>query len=217
MKFFEEINKKYNYDYLTPFWLHRSLILEKSLEILHETVIVGDTFSMVGSKKKYFNHIKNYNMLCHGFSKSQSILEWGGGLGIMANIILKKYKHIMTYVIIDIPIMIYIQSRYFTLKKLPVHVVTENCKYIKPGINLVSLPFIEDINFEPDMFLSTWAISESGKKSLQYASEHRLFDCKHLLIAHNKHELADFPDSPLYGVTDCLKVAIDENNEYIFR
>ena len=217
MKFFAEINKKYDYDYLTPFWLHRSLILEKALEILHETIIVGDSFNMVGNTRKYLKHIKIYEMLCHGFDKTKSILEWGGGVGMMCNIVMRKFKNIQTYIIIDIPIMIYIQKYYFALKKIPVNIINEKCKDIVPGINLVSLPFIEDIEFASDMFLSTWAISESGQKSLQYASARRLFNCKHLLIAHNKHELNDFPDSPLYGITDCLKVEIDENNEYIFR
>lgn len=217
MKFFTEINKKYSYDYLTTFWLHKSIVLEKALQILYDTVIIGDTVEMIGNIKKYLKHLKEYNLLCHGFKKAISILEWGGGLGMMCNIIMKKYKNIQTYVIIDIPIMIYIQRCYFALKKIPIYIVKDNRTDIKPGINLVSLSFIKKLKFNPDMFLSTWAISESGKKSLQYAYKHRFFNCEYLLIAHNRHRLEDFPDSPLYGIKNCLKIKIDEDNEYIFR
>ena len=172
---------------------------------------------MIGNTKKYLQHIKTYNAWCDGLKKSESVIEWGGGLGRMADIIKRKYKNIKTYIIIDIPIMSYIQYRYFTFKKIPVNIITSFAMPITQGINLVSLPYIEIIKLYPDMFISTWAISESGKKSLEYCSRKRLFDCKHLLIAHNKHEQKEFPDSPLYGIINCIKQDIDEDNQYIFK
>jgi len=217
MKLFTYLNKKFDPKLLTPFWKKRSKALEKALKILHETIIIGDTFEMVANTKKYLQHIKNYNMLSEGFQKSKMVIEWGGGLGRMAEIIKRKYQNINTYIMVDIPIMTYLQARYFASKKIKVNVITSPKHPIYQGINLVALPFLGNINHYPDMFISTWGISESGFGSLEYASEHRFFDCKYLLIAHNKFELEEFPDSPLYGIVNCLKVEIDEDNEYIIR
>lgn len=217
MKLFHKLNIPFDKTYLLPYWQKKTNQLNEAIEILFQTIVLGDTFNLFANKKKYFTHIKKYCANFDGLKKSKIAIEWGGGLGVMAHIITNKFKNIEKYIIIDTPVMVYLQILYFKINKIKFNILTNDFLSIKDGINLVALPFIDHIELYPDMFISTWGVSESGKKSLLFCSLRRYFDCKYLLIAHSKYDQKDFPYSSLCGIVDCQRVSIDDNNGYIFR
>jgi hypothetical protein len=182
---------------------------------MFDTVIINN-HKLVHNTKKYINHIRTYNVTTKKrICDYKSILEWGGGYGGLAYIIKKKNPRV-TYTIIDIPCMSYFQYVYLTSMGIPVNVFTEeNQKFQRECVNIISLPFIEKQKYNVDLFISTWALSESGKKSHHFVHKNKLLQ-NGVLLAHNKTNTKDFPHSKLY-LKDCHYVDIDEDNRYVLR
>ncbi len=123
----------------------------------------------------------------------KTIVEVGGGFGNMAKI-WKKISPDCTYIIIDIPIFSYIQSVF--LKTIfgidAVNMFTPKNTKVRSGkINLIPLDrnlikaFV-DQKVGVDLFLSTWALSESNKTMQDYIKSLSYFDAKYLLLAYQK-------------------------------
>jgi len=52
-------------------------------------------------------------------------------------------------------------------------------------INLVSLPFLDTLNtMSPDLFVSTFALSESSQYAQEFVVSRNWFNAKHLLLAY---------------------------------
>ncbi|MCK5320474.1 putative sugar O-methyltransferase [Candidatus Parcubacteria bacterium] len=120
---------------------------------------------------------------------TKNVVEWGGGYGNMAKIFL-RIKPEATYSIIDLPIFVFIQAIYLSciLGKNKINIVTEQNPTIKDNlINLIPLneKILNDIDFhQPDIFISTWALSESNNFSQNFVERLNYFNSKKLLIAH---------------------------------
>ncbi len=122
-------------------------------------------------------------------SNITNIVEWGGGYGNMAKIFLKINPNV-TYSIIDLPIFIFIQAIYLSsiFGREKINVITEINKKIKNNcINLITLneELLKSIDFyQPDIFISTWALSESNDFSQNFIEKLDYFKSKYLLLAH---------------------------------
>lgn len=155
------------------------------------------------------------------------IIEWGGGYGNMAYLIKEFFAKRGTYIIIDIPIMIYLQFHYFIsgdikhfvgYKNLNV-INNDNLKIKKGKINLLSLPFLETMELDCDLFISTWALSESGKKSIDYIIGNNFFNARHILMGLETTRTDQFPYSQkLIDVLKptCQMINIDIISPYQF-
>ena len=73
-----------------------------------------------------------------------------------------------------------------------------------------------------DIFISTWALSESSKFSQDYVVEKRWFGAKHLMFAYQKSNRR-LPDAQRLGRlakmdgATILPVSLIQNNYYAFR
>jgi len=103
-----------------------------------------------------------------------SYLELGGGYGNMARLV-KRINPKATYSIIDIPIFIYIQYVYLStlLGKEQVNILEKGDHILEGKINLI--PLDESLTqtdlyskSSPDIFLSTWALSESNEETQDF-------------------------------------------------
>lgn len=116
----------------------------------------------------------------------QTVVEWGGGYGNLAKIYrrLNPYSH--TYIIIDTPLFICLQKAYLTstLSASQVNVVDSSAGIVPGVVNLLPVGEVSRIDLSADIFISTWAISESSKFSQDYVSKNKYFDSKKLLIAY---------------------------------
>jgi len=117
--------------------------------------------------QRFLSHM-NYK-----FSNNQTIVEWGGGYGNFAKII-KRYNSNknLTYILIDSPIFACIQWLYLTtvLGSKNVHIIDNRKGKIKKGlINVLPLGYLKFHKIKADLFISTWALSESSKFSQDYA------------------------------------------------
>ncbi len=223
MDLYFKINKPFDEEYLTPTWKELKLKLEEMFangipenfletpliqqimtatnapyikderEYLKSRVIHNDTLDDTGIHHLY--HFKKYQeMTGINFSTiGGSVIEWGGGYGNACELFKQFYNDKCTYVIIDIPIMSYLQ--YFYLKKMwDVNMITETNVHIsRYKINLVPLPFLDKVRLKCKLFLSTWAISESGKKSIEFVLNNNLFNAEHLLLGYETTRENQFP------------------------
>lgn len=93
-----------------------------------------------------------------------SIVELGGGFGSLARIFMVLSRPAPTYTIIDLPEMLALQYYYLSLS-LGTHMVVRHVKAGEPmvpgKVNLVPVYGVEDANPPADLFISTFALSET--------------------------------------------------------
>ncbi len=155
-------------------------------------------------------------------SDHNMVVEVGGGYGNMAKIY-KKLNIKSTYVIIDIPIFSYIQALY--LKTIhgrdSVHIVNNDNLTIRKGlINIVPLDkkiltSLGDVLVNVDLFISTWALSESNSAMQNYIKEQDYFKAKYLLLAYQKSvPIFAFAENTK-NVTKAYHNIFNEKTEYV--
>jgi hypothetical protein len=133
------------------------------------------------------------------FQKIQTVVEWGGGYGNLA----KLFRRIepATYCIIDTPLFSAVQWLYLSaiLGAAAVNLLRHPEDSIQAEkVNLVPVCFVENLKVQADLFISTWALSESSKYSQDYVVSRRWFDANHLLLAYSSSNDA-FPDASRLG------------------
>lgn len=152
------------------------------------------------------NSIHHLYHLCLFLGKTKSdidamntVVEWGGGYGNLAKIFLRLRGETRetTYVIIDTPLFSSLQWLYLSvvLGKDKINVIKKGDDKIVFGkINIVPLGFVDKVNIKPDLFISTWALSESSVYSQNYVLEKDFFGAEHILIGYqDSHKV--MPDS----------------------
>lgn len=125
-----------------------------------------------------------------------TIVEWGGGYGNMAKIIW-RHGNQPTYVMIDSPIMCCLQWLYLsvTLPKTPTHLITSSNDRIREhAINILPVGLSASYRLQSEVFLSTWAVSESGVAAQQDVANRKWFGARHLLIGFQESD-QNFPDA----------------------
>ncbi|HBM45764.1 MAG: hypothetical protein UT05_C0002G0078 [Parcubacteria group bacterium GW2011_GWF2_38_76] len=159
----------------------------------------------------------------------KTVVEWGGGYGNFAKIFLRLQDSPQktTYVIIDTPLFSCIQWLYLSvvLGKDKVNFVRrENDKIVSEKINIIPLGFVEKVNLKPDLFVSTWALSESSPFSQDFVLNKNFFGAKHLLIGYQESN-PSLPDADRINLIvdekrkDTIKEIIDfiPGNYYVFK
>ncbi|MDL2283924.1 hypothetical protein LJC19_02105 [Oxalobacter sp. OttesenSCG-928-P03] len=150
-----------------------------------------------------------------------SIVEWGGGYGNMARLA-KTINKDMTYIIIDIPIFSYIQFVYLnsTLGRNAVVLCEQEAGVEKGKVNIVPLhiphllALVSQISGS-DVFLSTWALSESNLKTQELIRNLNYFEARNLLIAYQKEdELFPFARN-VEHISDSYSVEFQSETEYL--
>lgn len=117
----------------------------------------------------------------------RSVVEWGGGYGNMGKLMHRVAAGCIDYTIIDSPLMSCFQWLYLSSIIGPdqVNLLDSPDAVPQPGkINLLPLPFLTSIPLgRPDLFLSTWALSESPVRALDFVLSRDWFGAKHLLLS----------------------------------
>jgi len=130
-----------------------------------------------------------------------TIVEWGGGYGNMAKIFKRLKSTPSTYIIIDTPLFSSIQWLYLAtiLGEESVNLLQNYEDSIHAGkINLIPICFVDRHKISADLFISTWALSESSKFSQDYVVTHEWFNAKHILLAY-QDKSNKLPDAERVG------------------
>ncbi len=130
-----------------------------------------------------------------------TVVEWGAGYGNFTKLLTRLIGRTGTYILIDSPLISTIQWLYlstvFGEEKL--NFVKKPHSNIEAGkINIVPVGFLDDMDINTDLFVSTWALSESSEYSQRYVASKNWFHAKHLLLAYAE-STEQFPLSDLVG------------------
>lgn len=123
-----------------------------------------------------------------GELRIRDVVEYGGGYGGLVTV-WKRLNSALTYTIIDTPIMLSIQWLYLSsvMGQETVHCLTEGNQKPLPGkINLMPVAFLDRGDLKPDVFVSTWALSESPTLTQQLVINRNWYGAPHLLLAFQR-------------------------------
>ncbi|MEM3334198.1 MAG: putative sugar O-methyltransferase [Thermoplasmata archaeon] len=126
------------------------------------------------------------------------IVEWGGGYGDMCRILYGADETI-TYAIVDLPVTSIIQYYYLSsiFGKDKVNLVSDMNQLVKEhSINLVPLTSLRWLNMHFQFFLSTFALTESSQKAVDFVLHEQFFGAGNLLIG-GQYTNRDFPETNL--------------------
>jgi hypothetical protein len=118
---------------------------------------------------------------------AKTVVEFGGGYGNLARVFC-NLGNLTRYAILDLPLFSCIQYVYLSTLFGTDHVrlmdgAGEGIEERK--IQLIPLPFLDRLVVEGDLFLSTWALSESTKQAYSYVKSRNWFGSKNILLAYN--------------------------------
>lgn len=180
------------------------MILKDKLKILLQEDYVGDPSLLNSTYLTSHNSIHHLYHLIRFLDKTKCdldqmdiIIEWGGGYGNMAKIFRRLKSTPSTYVIIDIPLFSCIQWLYlatiFGEENINLLQNPEDTIHNKK-INLLPICFVDRHKISANLFISTWALSESSRYSQDYVVNHNWFNSKHILLGY-LHSDSSLPDN----------------------
>lgn len=195
-----------------------ALLLSESLVGQPSTCMV-DKIQTSGNTIHHLYHMQRY-LDAIGENDFKTIVEWGGGYGNMARLF-RCMDDTLTYIIIDTKIFSIIQYIYLSQALYEDDV---NLGSIKKGkVNIIPLGMLDSTRFKADLFISTWAISESSRTAQDYVIDRKAFGAERFLIAHQCAG-KDFPEADnvkrlVDNGRECYHEEIDfiKSNWYLFK
>lgn len=171
-------------------------------------------------------HLERYRAVTGvAVAQARTIVEWGGGYGNLAKLVTRSSTSHRTYIVVDNPLMCALQWLYLgcVLGESKVNLVRPGAGSVAPGVvNLVPVGLCDVLEaIQADVFISTWALSETTADAQDYVAEHGWFGAPHVLLAYHAHS-AEFPSgtriTSLTGVAGARVEAIDflPGHHYLF-
>ena len=145
------------------------------------------------SRVHQLTHVERFAELTHvDRATVASVVEWGGGYGAMCRV--WRLLGAATYTILDLPIVSCLQWLYLAsvLGEDEVVLHARACTPVPGRVNL--MPADAGADLAADVFVSTWALSESPRALQDAVAAAGFFGARHLLLAF-QHGAADFPDA----------------------
>jgi hypothetical protein len=115
----------------------------------------------------------------------RSVVEFGGGYGNLARLF-RNLGDVSTYSVIDLPLFSCIQYVYLATVFGPetVRLVAEPGTEPSEGtIHLLPIPFLKSVLPEGELFVSTWALSESPAEAYEHVLRRDWFGAREILLA----------------------------------
>ena len=171
-----------------------------------------------------YHIIKFLDATRYDIKKVETIIEWGGGYGNLAKIIKRFFQNTITYIIIDIPFMSCLQWLYLCtiFGENEINIIQKKQDVLQRGkINLLPLDFLKQFDLKGDLFISTWAITESSEYSQNLVLNLNWFNCEHILLGYYS-KVSNFPMIIIPIIENDSEFIIEEikflpNNKYAFK
>ncbi len=147
-----------------------------------------------------------------GLESLHTIAEFGGGYGCLCRVFLELLPRAPTYIIIDLPEMLALQYVFLKASSPEYKVVPHTAAplRIEPGaVNLVPVYLADSLPVRPDLFVSTFALSETPWKLQEKVARHGFFGSKSVYLVGQetdtefwKHVALDSPQALHRAVHD---------------
>jgi len=182
-------------------------------------LIINSTYLTSHNSIHHLYHLTKFLKITKStLDEINTVVEWGGGYGNLARIFKRLNLATHTYIIIDTPLFSSLQWLYLTtiLGEENVNLLQNSKDIVRPGkINLLPICFLDDHQISADLFISTWALSESSSFSHDYVVEREWFKSKHLLLAYHKSTADYLPSSDRIGILAGLSGALIEEIDFL--
>ena len=163
-------------------------------EYIGEPLIVNRIYMTTHNNIEHLYHLANFikETACD-INQPKVVIEWGGGYGNMAKLFinLRDRVNVPTYIMIDTPLISCLQWLYLSVVfgERMVHYIENKDDLIQRNkINIVSLPFMNTIKSKPDLFISTWALSESSKFSQDFVINRTWLKAPHIFLGYRESD-----------------------------
>ena len=207
----------------------RSLLIEDT--VLNPTI----TSSEYQSSETLINHLTHLTEFEEKakveLSSFERIVEFGGGYGSMCRLFKRICRNI-SYVIIDLPALLYIQAYYLMnlFGDQQVNIVYGSDHAQEGKINLIDISNVSALEsllkWDVDLFVATWSLSEANEYTQQYIYDKRYFNSKYMLLGYRHYEIPNprQPCSDSIQLTPNYEIlyqgstffALEEEQYYIF-
>jgi putative sugar O-methyltransferase len=156
---------------------------------------------------------------------ARTVIEWGGGYGNQAKVFLRLAAQPVTYVIVDLPLLSCLQHVYLStvLGSDRVNLLDSPDGNVQPRkVNLLPVTLLERHSLYGDLFISTWALSESSGEAQDFVVSHAWFACPRLLLAY-QDAVDDYPFAERVGEianaegARTMPISFLPGNHYAFR
>lgn len=128
-------------------------------------------------------HIARWEQLSGAHLLDQSVIvEWGGGYGGMARVVNRLHPD-CTYVCVDLPEVLALHAAF---NPRAVIVTDQWLPLLQGRINLLSAGMAALIPTPPDLFISTWALSECTAEAQDWVNDRGLLAVPHLILAYDE-------------------------------
>jgi hypothetical protein len=118
----------------------------------------------------------------------RSVVEFGGGYGNLARLC-RNFEGLSRYTIVDLPLFSCIQYVFLSTVLGPecVRLVTEAGTAAAEGsVDLVPINLLPDLRRDGELFVSTWALSESPPAAYDLVRERDWFGAREILLAFHE-------------------------------
>lgn len=182
---------------------------------------VGDPLLVSNKYITSFNSIRQLYLLTLYFENIHlspdsisTVIEWGGGYGNMAKLLIRMSAKPQTYILTDTPLFCCLQWLYLStvLGSKNVHIIrSSKDKILTQKVNIIPVGILESLTHQihADLFVSTWGLSESSRYSQEYVAKHDWFGAKHLMLGYQKNS-KNLPTAEYVGeLAKKKKITID--------
>jgi hypothetical protein len=118
-----------------------------------------------------------------------TVVEWGGGYGNLAKLLVRLRGAVPTLVLIDSPVFAAVQWLYLASILGPDAVVLHAEPGIRPrpgAVNVVPIGLAAQVEVAADLFVSTWALNECTPAAQDHVVERNWFGAEALLLAMHR-------------------------------
>ncbi len=159
---------------------------------------VGDPLLVSNKYITSFNSIRQLYLLSLFLKKVKlppdtlsTVVEWGGGYGNMAKLLLRLSTKPMTYILTDTPLFCCLQWLYLAtvMGAKKVNMITTPKDRIRKGkVNIIPVGILDSFTnqLNADLFISTWGLSESSKFSQDFVAKRKWFRAKHIFLGYQR-------------------------------
>lgn len=176
-------------------------------QLLHEDLVGGpllinSDYITSHNSIQHLYHLQRFiDSTAYKFSDFQTIVEWGGGYGNLAKIIERYNKNIkLTYILIDTSLFSCVQWLYLSAifgSENVILITSAKDKIGKGKINVLPVTYLKYHKIKADLFISTWALSESSRYSQDRVTALNWFGAKGILLGFQKaNDHFPYADNP---------------------
>ncbi len=140
----------------------------------------------------------------------ETVVEFGGGYGCLCRVFVELLPRSPTYVIVDLPEMLAMQYLFLRSSSARCEVVPHASAPvgIVPGaVNLVPVSLAAELTAVPDLFVSTFALSETPLQLQERVARSRFFDSAALYIVGQEIDARLWKDLALDSSSVLLEAA----------